>query len=71
MQFRLFAFPPPLPYRYIDPDVETSPASIVYSPRGVPNGAFYLTDRPDVQVIFNNWTFHLDIRDESSLFTSA
>ncbi|EFX76390.1 hypothetical protein DAPPUDRAFT_249084, partial [Daphnia pulex] len=37
--------------RYIDPDVETSPASIVYSPRGVPNGAFYLTDRPDVQLI--------------------
>lgn len=36
--------------RYIDPDVNTDPASIVYTRRVVPNGGFFLTDRPDVPV---------------------
>lgn len=36
--------------RYDDPDVNTSPENIMYTRRGVPNGAFYLAEKPDVPV---------------------
>jgi len=38
--------------RYGDPDINTSPADIVYTRRGIPNGSLYRVGQSDVQVRF-------------------
>ena len=54
-------------YRYSDPDVNTKPSDIIYTRQGVPNGALFHTDRPDVQVPhFCSSCFNLSSR--SNLF---